>query len=157
MDISCSANVLFYVTGVGTCISVPEIVHFLFHWMKVVEIITFVTISLLSQALFIMQNLRSLWYFMFKRSVGIFKLLLFSFPSVKKSFFVTSCFFTSGCNFHVLCFKVLLVIFVFLAPEFVTMKHLLYNFLLVLTFHWFWCMILLFIGCSHLNRCVKTH
>lgn len=112
LDISCSANVIFCVTGVGTYISVPEIVNFLLHWMKVVDLLTFVTVSLLSLALLIVQNLFSPWYFISQRSVDIFKLLSF--------------------------------IFVFLALEYVTVKHLLYNFLLVLNFHWFWCMVLLF-------------
>lgn len=119
LDISCSANVLFYVTGEGTYISVPEIVNFLLHCIKVVEILSFVTVSLLSLTLLIVQNLFSPWHFISERSVDICKLLSF--------------------------------IFVFLAPEYVTVNHLRYNFHLVLNFHWFWCMVLLFCWLSSVS------
>lgn len=49
------------------------------------------------------------------------------------------------------------VIFVYLDPEYTTVKHLLCNFLLLLDFHWFWFVVLPFVVSSHLNPCVKIH
>lgn len=53
-----------------------------------IEIITFVTVSFISLALFLVENiLIGLWYFMLKKSVVISRLFLFSSPSIKKSCF----------------------------------------------------------------------